>query len=196
MDFDSHLEVPRKIPFFEKLEADKVIKIAAGENSSAALTSSGKIYAWGNNENYEIGVGDEEEFFETICANTPTMLKISELNVIKEMCLGTNTMMLKSNIGHIYVVGLKIWRYPKKFDVPAELEVQQMCCGMDYFSVLFKESRVMYYGGPFTKNYYSTQMEYPEKTEITNPSFFPSRVQYMTGKYNYCAAILYPIIEQ
>ncbi|CAG9325623.1 unnamed protein product [Blepharisma stoltei] len=66
------------------------------------------------------------------------MLKISELNVIKEMCLGTNTMMLKSNIEHIYVVGLKIWRYPKKFDVPAELEVQQICCGMDYFQCFLR----------------------------------------------------------
>jgi len=63
---------------------------------------------WGNNEDYEIGVGDENEFFETVSANTPTLLKISELNVIKEICLGTNTMMIKSNIGHIYVAGLKI----------------------------------------------------------------------------------------
>lgn len=101
-----HLQTPIKIAFFENL-AEKVVKICAGNQSSAALTQNGKVYVWGNNENYEIGVDDEELIgFHHIW--TPSLIKISESNFIKDICLGENSLMMLSNIDIIFVSGFKI----------------------------------------------------------------------------------------
>ena len=47
---------------------EKVIKVAAGERHSAAITESGKLYMWGLNNNGQLGLGD------TTQRNIPTLV--------------------------------------------------------------------------------------------------------------------------
>ena len=51
-----------------RFDNEKVIKVAAGERHSAAITESGKLYMWGLNNNGQLGLGD------TTQRNIPTLV--------------------------------------------------------------------------------------------------------------------------
>jgi len=52
--------VPTEIKQFVE-EGDKVVKIGAGDSHSLAVTEHGALYAWGFNERYQLGTGEEDD---------------------------------------------------------------------------------------------------------------------------------------
>lgn len=61
---------PTKIPALDNLN---VIAIAAGANHNLALTSDGKVYAWGRNNAYQLGFND------ALYRSTPTQITQAQL---------------------------------------------------------------------------------------------------------------------
>lgn len=76
----------------------EIIKVAAGYDHSLALTSDGKIYAWGNNYNGQLGLGD------TTARSTPTLI-ISDL-VFTDIQCGYKFSVAITDDGSVYSWGL------------------------------------------------------------------------------------------
>jgi alpha-tubulin suppressor-like RCC1 family protein len=62
---DSHVPVPVKLP-----KGTKVTAVAAGDGDSLAVTSTGKLYAWGDNHYGELGDGS------TVTVSTPVSVRL------------------------------------------------------------------------------------------------------------------------
>ncbi|EKX53075.1 hypothetical protein GUITHDRAFT_56334, partial [Guillardia theta CCMP2712] len=56
-DMRPNIPYPSEVLFFASLNS-KVIKLAAGFSHSAAVTSGGVLYTWGNNKYGQLGQGD------------------------------------------------------------------------------------------------------------------------------------------
>jgi alpha-tubulin suppressor-like RCC1 family protein len=55
---------------------EKVKQIAGGDNHTLALTSSGKIYAWGWNGHGQLGVGGTEDYASSWNYSRPTLISL------------------------------------------------------------------------------------------------------------------------
>lgn len=75
----------------------EIIKVAAGRDHSLALTSDGKIYAWGNNYYGQLGLGD------TTARSTPTLI-ISDL-VFTDIQCGYKFSVAITDDGSVYSWG-------------------------------------------------------------------------------------------
>jgi alpha-tubulin suppressor-like RCC1 family protein len=75
----------------------KVKAVAAGYNYSLALTESGEVYAWGWNEEGQLGLGDTEDRL------TPT--KVEGLPKVKAIAAGGAHSLALTESGEVYVWG-------------------------------------------------------------------------------------------
>ena len=174
-------ETPRIIKFFSDLD-EKVVKIEAAGRSSAALTSTGKLYVWGSNEDKNLGMGSSDAFF-----NVPTVVPFSLMNPIKEVAMGSNTMMVLTEKNEIYVCGMELWTDLQSFNVPWSSELQSIFCGKDYFAVLGTDGTLAHYGGPF--NPAAPDLDIPDSVEIMGKGIFPETLKKVVGKYEMVAGI-------
>lgn len=174
-------ETPKHISFFSNLN-EKVVKIEAAENSSAALTASGKVYVWGSNEHLNLGIGKKH-----IYNPEPLIAPVSLLKPIKEFTMGFNTMMLQDENDDLYASGMKMWSESRDFNVPFSTLQAQIVCGTDYFAVLAADGSIAHYGGPFNPT--ATQLEIPDQIEIMMKSLIPGTITKLNGKNEFIAAI-------
>lgn len=174
-------ETPRIIKFFSDLN-EKIVKIEAAGRSSAALTSTGKLYIWGSNEEKNLGMGNSEPFF-----NIPTVVPFSLMNPIKEVALGSNTMMVLTEKNEIFVCGMELWTELQGFHVPWSSELQSIFCGKDYFAVLGTDGTIAHYGGPF--NPAAPDLDIPDSVEIMGKGIFPGTLKKVVGKYEMVAGV-------
>jgi len=182
-----HQHKPTEIPEFVENENEKVQRVVAGHNTSAAVTSQGRVYVWGRNEDFELGVSDEE--ITKLAEPKPTLLELTKLAPAKEVYLGFNTIMLLSEIQTIWVAGMGLWNNLEDFELPSTLEPTKVCCGRDYFAALTQKNQVVYYGGPFSGED-KLEVDLAEKSKVTSEDFFPGKVLQLEGRYGYCAAVI------
>jgi alpha-tubulin suppressor-like RCC1 family protein len=81
----------------EGLRNQRVIMISCGFYHSMALTESGRVFSWGDNEYGQLGFVYKES------SNVPQMIELN-VSVIKVSC-GTNHTLLLSKDGNIYAFG-------------------------------------------------------------------------------------------
>ena len=64
-DFNAKRDTPQPLT---SLHGVPIKHIACGGNSSFALTTSGALFGWGNNQSGQLGIGDQQNrFFPTQC---------------------------------------------------------------------------------------------------------------------------------
>lgn len=180
-DLFGYNETPKLVSFFNKLD-EKVVKIDAAEYSSVALTASGKVYAWGNNEKFNLSLKKEKKMVPD-----PTLIPLSLVKPIKDIAIGSNTIMLIDESGEIYAGGMNYWPECKDFLLPVSSPPTQIVCGTDYFAVLVADGNLVHYGGPFSN--ISINFDMPEKVEIMLKSFVPGNICKLDGKHELIAAI-------
>ncbi|KAH8113447.1 RCC1/BLIP-II [Phellopilus nigrolimitatus] len=66
--FGGFVAEPTHVPFPDTAAEDPVVRISAGIHSNFAVTAAGALYAWGEGNQSELGIGDETE------AKTPTVV--------------------------------------------------------------------------------------------------------------------------
>ncbi len=96
---DSFRDRPVKVDGFDGLE---VVKLAAGHDFSLALCANGTVYAWGNNDTGQLGLGDTETRNQIL---TPTRIPALDGAGIVEVAAGFAHCAAVSATGAVYLWG-------------------------------------------------------------------------------------------
>ncbi|GMM28727.1 Ran guanyl-nucleotide exchange factor [Martiniozyma asiatica (nom. inval.)] len=105
-DLNEEESTPQKVPFFDvkdisnELKDRKIVQLAAGDNISAVLLSSGEVYAWGTFRNNEGILG-----FSPSVKIQKTPFKIDELENIVQLVAGKDHVLALDNKGIPYAWG-------------------------------------------------------------------------------------------
>ena len=88
----------KEVPFFH----DKIVtKVYAKEGKSYAITSNGKVYAWGLNLKKELGLGKKTETY----IKTPQEVTIPDNRVVSRLALGEHHTLALTEDGKLYAWG-------------------------------------------------------------------------------------------
>ena len=129
---------------WQVLGLTNIIDIAAGHQFSLALDSSGRVYAWGNNKNGQIGNGSTYTFF-----STPQL--VSNIRDISSISAGYHHALALSNDGTAYgwgnaangalgEIGQDACYSPVTIDID---DVEKVIAGMDN-SFFIKNDKTVY----------------------------------------------------
>ena len=172
---------PKVLSFFNQAD-QHIVKIFAGGNTSGVITNKGKAYLWGSNDGMKLGL-NHDDLYE----KNPFLLSLTNVYDIKDMYIGSKSIMILTETNEIFVAGLGLWKKFMKFTVPDDIEPLQVCCGEDYFAVIGKNGKVAYYGGYFGPTFETEDI--PEAVNIMDSKFVPGTVTRIEGKYRYMAGI-------
>jgi alpha-tubulin suppressor-like RCC1 family protein len=93
IDYFEYQAKPIKVNGFNE---EKVVMISCGCSHSMALTESGHVFSWGENEFGQLGLNSTDD------ANEPLILLLSNEIPIKKISCGSNHSLLLSRDGDIY----------------------------------------------------------------------------------------------
>jgi alpha-tubulin suppressor-like RCC1 family protein len=88
---------------------EKVVMISCGSSHSTALTESGRVFSWGNNEFGRLGQNNTKDivvnYSNKYSVNKPSIVILSNEIPIKKISCGLYHTLLLSSDGHIYWFG-------------------------------------------------------------------------------------------
>ncbi|XP_065220290.1 RCC1 and BTB domain-containing protein 2-like isoform X3 [Planococcus citri] len=96
---------PRRI---HQLDGKKVKKIVFGNNFIVILTSEGKVFSWGENESYQLGVGN----YDQISTPTPVIISTLESKKVIDVACGSTHAVVRCSDNQIYFWGKGISAKP------------------------------------------------------------------------------------
>ncbi|XP_039294188.1 X-linked retinitis pigmentosa GTPase regulator isoform X2 [Nilaparvata lugens] len=135
----------------KSLKPEKVKRIICGKTHSLALTGNGKLYAWGNNSDCQLGIGSEEN------CSTPKQVELNDVNEpIASLTAGAQHSALLTDGGKVYIWGsnscgqLGLSDGIKKCSKPTRLAVKekvlQIACGYMHTLMLTEEKYLLVFG--------------------------------------------------
>jgi alpha-tubulin suppressor-like RCC1 family protein len=129
-----------KIKYFETLRKnnpdEQVIKIDSGEDYTAALTKSGNIYAWGLNNQGQLGTGGGSGKDYVEIEKCPTIvIKNTPVKFVDFSC-GENTMIIKDDKGHLHKTGLKLNYTPGLIESSVNIKAKSFFCGRSFYCMI------------------------------------------------------------
>ncbi|KMQ87960.1 rcc1 and btb domain-containing protein 1 [Lasius niger] len=98
----SNGELPKYCAYPRKITAvsgKAIVKVACGFKHTLVLTDKGKIYAWGKNDNGQLGVNDE------LKSSTPVMVNLLEMEKMLDIAACGNLSVAVSSDKTVYVWG-------------------------------------------------------------------------------------------
>jgi alpha-tubulin suppressor-like RCC1 family protein len=117
---DESILRPTEVQGFDK---KGVIMISCGYWHSMALTESGRVFSWGDNDFGQLGLGNREDL------KTPKLIELNEVFIEKISCGKNHSLMLSEN-GVIYAFGdnsfRQVWNKNKEYFIkPLKLKLKQ-----------------------------------------------------------------------
>ncbi|QWB99390.1 hypothetical protein KHQ88_04290 [Mycoplasmatota bacterium] len=101
--WEETIYTPQDITDAFELEDDYIVKIDLGNNHSMALSAYGQVFAWGDNEYGQLGIGDEDEqVLEPM--NITDQFDLDEDQII-DIEVGYNHSGVLSETGRVFVFG-------------------------------------------------------------------------------------------
>jgi hypothetical protein len=98
-NFDFSQLIPIKIKGFE---GETIIDISCGHDYSMALTSTGRVFSWGDNKFCQLGIDLIKP------SSTPKLIKLNNVFIIKISCSQMHSLLLSID-GTIYAFGNNVW---------------------------------------------------------------------------------------
>jgi hypothetical protein len=83
---------------------EKFKAISCGAYHSMALTESGRVFSWGENDDGQLGVGNFTNF------NKPELIQMNDI-LFEKICCSSSFSFFLSTDGDIYVCGCHHWKY-------------------------------------------------------------------------------------
>lgn len=140
---------PRKVMF----EGGEIVQFASGWNHNLAITKEGKLYVWGNNNEYQLG------FDDNAMRTTPTLLEMpNSLPVIHVACSRDSSYAVTSD-GSLFAWGVNssgqcgispvlptLQEIPTPQQVPLPFKVVQVRAGRDHVYARTQEGETWVWG--------------------------------------------------
>lgn len=106
--------------------ATRIVSIDAGNNFSAALSSSGELWLWGRNDQGQLGLGDEAMGDMYSAERYPRLVRglPDDGHRITNFACGENHIIVRTDTGHIYEWGGRTWLEPRRVPISSQHEEQ------------------------------------------------------------------------
>ena len=138
---------PVKNFFLENLRKknpqERIIKIDCADDYTAALTKSGNLYAWGINNQGQLGTGGgtgkdytDTEKFPTLVAKPNPGIKYVDFTC------GENTMLIKDDQGNLYKTGLKVDYTPSLIESSVTIKPKSFFCGRSFYCMIDSKNKI------------------------------------------------------
>lgn len=184
--------VPVKIDFGNTSQIGRIIQIAAGADTSYALDDKGQVWAWGSNEDGNLGVEQICEHGQTInCLpnrSQPEIVPMPKDVTITEIAVGKSHILALTEKGQIYAWGLNFssqigyrgddvvntsTAWPEQIGKPTLLPWSQQKTAKHVYangntSYVMLNDRKVYPWGMYGETNAQGKTEYPELSEPTD----------------------------
>jgi len=185
--------------YFRPGEPARIVKVAAGNNFSAAMSADGELWLWGRNDFGQLGLGEEAMGDMYSAESFPRLLRSlpAEGHKILDFACGSNHVVVFTDQGAIYEWGNRTWLEPHAISLPEEhrealKDVEQLAAG-DKFSLArtgcgrvfawgAKSSGCLVQGPSGPKNVV-------EPTPVASTEFGKQKVVELAASKNRCLAI-------
>lgn len=180
-------------------EPTTIVKVGAGNNFSAAMSSSGELWVWGRNDQGQLGLGEEamgDMYSAESFPRLVTSLPQDGLRVVDFAC-GEHHIVVLTDSGALYEWGGRTWLEPHKVRVPAEHEeslkrVIKLAAG-EKFCFALSDDGTLYSWGAKNSGCLAQGPECPktvvEPTPVDAAVFSHQKVVDIAASKNRCLAI-------
>lgn len=134
-------------------EPATIVKVAAGNNFSAAMSGDGELWLWGRNDFGQLGLGEEAMGDMYSAESFPRLLRSlpAEGHKIVDFACGTHHVVVFTDQGAIYEWGNRTWLEPHSISLPEEhrealKDVRQLAAGDKFSLALTGCGRVFAWG--------------------------------------------------
>eukprot|EP00916_Digyalum_oweni_P014661 GHVL01024038.1.p1 GENE.GHVL01024038.1~~GHVL01024038.1.p1 ORF type:complete len:402 (+),score=65.73 GHVL01024038.1:58-1263(+) len=149
------------LEYFASIEPrPTIVKIAAGQAFSAALTQNGEVYVWGKNDFGQLGLGFEsmgDVYSSEIYPRIVRSLSVQGIRIIDIAC-GDSHMTALSDGGFVYIWGARDWLEPHNVVLPSYSEnsiikgdLWRVAAGHNFSSILDVDGNVYIWGKKSSK---------------------------------------------
>lgn len=171
------MDKPTQITFFEGI-GQKVVKLVAAGDHSAAITDQGQVFVWGSNASGQLAAGED--------VKTLTTPKPLDDHIYSRVWLGNSTLMVQNATGYLRVAGMKLWPSLSPLETPKA--VKDAVCGHDYYAALLEDGSFLHFNAAYGQQKPAGSLS--GSIELTEAEFLKGEVQDLAGAYNYSAAIV------
>jgi alpha-tubulin suppressor-like RCC1 family protein len=171
-------------PFFLQLGEVLPVKVVACSFYSMALMDDGSVYAWGRNDEGQLGIGSSAgiDMYET--QNSPMKLDFGGRRV-KDLEAGENTAVFLTEQNEVFVTGCKLWWNPQQLGLAGP--VTSIFAGGRFAGYVVEERNVYCVGGMFNSSQLQ-EMPALKLWKVKSEVFYNKRVLKVGGAYrnHYC----------
>jgi len=103
-------------------ETTNIVKVGAGNNYCAAMSSSGELWVWGRNDHGQLGLGEEAMGDMYSAESYPRLVRSlpSEGLRILDFTCGEHHLVVRTDSGALYEWGGRTWLEPHAVPIPEE----------------------------------------------------------------------------
>ena len=129
---------------------DKIVELACGDEHSAVITNSGRLYTFGNNDWGQLGHGNSKTYTK------PNVVKTLKGNRVKAVACGRSHTLVISESG-VFSFGAgadsqlghgdnKDYNVPKKIEAFCDKNIKQISCGAEHSAAVTENGELFVWG--------------------------------------------------
>ncbi|WP_264902958.1 chromosome condensation regulator RCC1 [Vibrio sp. STUT-A11] len=103
LDEDNHPTTPTELAVTSEEQAVSFVSLAFNQNASIALDSTGQVWAWGDGDGGQLGLGEDDDVLSEDDVLSPQ--KISSLENIISVARGYDHTVVLDDLGQVYTFG-------------------------------------------------------------------------------------------
>ncbi|ETV92589.1 hypothetical protein H310_13245 [Aphanomyces invadans] len=120
------LDYPEPVEFFDSMTCTA---IAAGRSFSLALRDDGRVYGWGKNNHFQLGLEGGVLDINNAMERIPIEIRGFEGETVVKIAAGTEHAAALTASGKLYVWGANLWVYPNEITPLKSKRLVDVACG-------------------------------------------------------------------
>jgi len=134
-------------------EPTTIVKVATGNNFSAAMSSSGELWVWGRNDHGQLGLGEEAMGDMYSAERYPRLVRSlpAEGHKIVDFVCGEHHLVVLTEDGTLFEWGARTWLEPHAVSIPSQYKevlqnIKKLAAGEKYSFALTNDGTLFSWG--------------------------------------------------